>query len=386
MGGMKTLKSPAIESAHDDVSKRERDQSQSEKTPIRILILEDVPADAELIEYELRKAGISFLSHRVEDRESFLDSLSHFSPDIILSDYSLPAFDGGTAFEVAVEKVPDVPFVFVTGAVGEEFAVELLKNGATDIVLKDRLSRLPLCVKRALEEAEERSTRRKAEEELRRAHQRLITIQEEERRSVARELHDSLGSCLMAVKFALEAELETAEKDRDPARENRLQKVVGMVEEAFKETKRMQKQLRPPVLDDFGVVVAVQSLCRDFQSWYPTIQVKPVLEIEEEDVPEELKITIYRVLQEGLNNIAKHSCTQRAIVSLSRPSDLIHLVIEDKGKGFDFRQYEEKRTESVSMGITGMRERTRLSGGNFSILTTPGKGTTIRATWPNRTA
>lgn len=354
-----------------------------EKNAVRILILEDVPSDAELIGHVLHKAGIGFVRQCVDDRGSFLESLTHFSPDIILSDYSLPGFDGGTALNVAREMAPEVPFIFVTGAVGEEFAVELLKSGATDIVLKDRLSRLPLCVKRALEEAEEKRIRIKAEEELRKAHQRLITVQEEERRCVARELHDSLGGCLMAIKFALENELDAAEKDHDSARQSRVEKVTAMVEEAFKETKRMQKQLSPPVLDDFGVVVAVQSLCREFQSWYPSIRIKPLLEIREEDVPENLKITIYRVLQEGLNNIAKHSEAGSARITLSRPDERIHLVLQDKGRGFDLRQYEESRTNFASMGITGMRERTRLSGGTFSILSTPGKGTTIRASWPS---
>lgn len=356
----------------------------SEIVLTRILILEDVPTDAELMEHELRKAGIAFVSRWVDDRPSFLEALAHFSPDIILSDYSLPGFDGGTAFQVSLEMAPDVPFIFVTGAVGEEFAVELLKSGATDIVLKDRLSRLPLCVDRALKEAEEKRIRIRAEEELRKAHQRLITVQEEERRSVARELHDSLGSCLMAIKFAVENELDFAQKDKDPSRMGRVEKLIAMVEEAFKETKRVQKKLRPPVLDDFGIVAAVQALCRDFQSWYPTIRVKPTLQIQEEDVPEDLKITIYRVLQEGLNNIAKHSGAKRAIVSLSKPGDLVQLVIEDKGHGFDFGKYEKKRTESANMGITGMRERTRLSGGTFTIQTTPGKGTAICASWPGR--
>jgi len=355
-----------------------------EKTAIRILILEDVPSDAELIEHVLRAAGLELVRRWVDDRTSFLESLSHFSPDIILSDYSLPGFDGESALKAAREMAPDVPFIFVTGAVGEEFAVELLKSGATDIVLKDRLSRLSLCVKRALEEAEEKRTRIRAEEDLRKAHHRLITVQEEERRSMARELHDSLGSCLMAIKFAVENEVDVAEKERDDARGSRLKEMTAMIEEAFRESKRLQKQLRPSVLDDFGVVVAVQSLCRDFQLWYPAIRVQAALDIGEEDVPEDLKITIYRVFQEGLNNIAKHSGAKLVLVSLSRMNDLVQLVLQDKGKGFDFKRYEESRTECASMGIMGMRERTRLSGGTYSIETTPGKGTTIRASWPIR--
>jgi PAS domain S-box-containing protein len=211
---------------------------------------------------------------------------------------------------------------------------------------------------------------------------RLVTVQEEERRSVARELHDSLGGGLMAMKFALENELDAATRDRDPSRTSRLEALIGMIGENLKETKRVQKRLHPPVLDDFGILAAAKALCRDFHSWYPAIRIKLILEIQEEDVPEELKITLYRVVQEGLNNIARHSGARSARITLAKPDGLIHLSIADRGRGFDLREYEESRTESASTGIVGMRERTRLSGGVFSILTSPGKGTAIHASWP----
>jgi PAS domain S-box-containing protein len=135
------------------------------KNNLRVLILEDVPTDAELVEQELRSAGIELVSTRVDNQDSFSEALSRFAPEIILSDYSLPAFDGESALSMALEKAPGVPFIFVTGALGEERAIDLMKSGATDFVLKDRLSRLPLCVKRALEEVEEKRLRRRAEEE-----------------------------------------------------------------------------------------------------------------------------------------------------------------------------------------------------------------------------
>lgn len=140
------------------------------KRSLRILILEDVPTDMELVEHELRSAGIEFQSERVDNRESFLEALDRFSPEVILSDYSLPGFDGKTALLLALEKVPSVPFIFVTGALGEERAVDLMKSGATDFVLKDRLLRLPLCVERALVEVEEKRRRQQAEEDLRQAY------------------------------------------------------------------------------------------------------------------------------------------------------------------------------------------------------------------------
>ena len=136
------------------------------KEDLHILILEDVPTDAELIRYELTDAGITFTPCCVADRASYLKALDEFGPDIILSDYSLPSFDGLSALKLAVSKCPDVPFIFVSGALGEETAVELLRQGAIDYVLKDRLFRLGPAITRALQEVQERRERLMAEEAL----------------------------------------------------------------------------------------------------------------------------------------------------------------------------------------------------------------------------
>ncbi len=140
---------------------------------LRIVILEDVPTDAELIQFELTEAGTTFVPRCVADRASYLQALAEFAPNIILSDYSLPSFDGVSALKIAVEKCPDVPFIFVSGALGEETAIELLKQGATDYVLKSRLSRLAPAVARALLEVEERRERKAAEEALKKREQAL---------------------------------------------------------------------------------------------------------------------------------------------------------------------------------------------------------------------
>lgn len=144
-----------------------------ERMDLHILILEDVKTDAELSEDELREAGTVFTSRCVQDKASYLKALDEFSPDIILSDYSLPSFDGLSALKLAVRKCPDVPFIFVSGALGEETAIELLKQGATDYVLKSRLSRLGPAVSRALQEARERKERKMAEEALKKREQTL---------------------------------------------------------------------------------------------------------------------------------------------------------------------------------------------------------------------
>ena len=134
---------------------------------LHIIILEDMIADAELMEDELKQAGFNYVAKRVAGRSAFIKELKEFSTDLILADYSLPGFDGRAALKIVVDKYTDIPFIFVSGALGEELAIELLKKGATDYVLKNKLSRLVPSVKRALNELAERNERKKAENELR---------------------------------------------------------------------------------------------------------------------------------------------------------------------------------------------------------------------------
>lgn len=140
---------------------------------LRILVLEDVPADVTLIEHELRQMGIAFELKRVETREDFTQELEQHPPDVILSDHGLPAFDGFAALALARSKYPDMPFIFVTGSMGEELAIESLRGGATDYVLKSRMTNLVPAVERALHVAGERAKRKQAEKELRASEERF---------------------------------------------------------------------------------------------------------------------------------------------------------------------------------------------------------------------
>jgi PAS domain S-box-containing protein len=135
---------------------------------LRIVMLEDQPEDAVLVKEELRKGGLKFSFTRIETREQFLEQVTNQKPDLILSDHGLPSFDGLSALHLAREKCPDVPFVFVTGALGEEFAIRTFESGATDYVLKHHLSELVPTVERALSVAEEARRHRAKDEDLRR--------------------------------------------------------------------------------------------------------------------------------------------------------------------------------------------------------------------------
>ena len=133
---------------------------------LKVLILEDVPLDAELIEQQLRRDDMKFIAHRVDEETDYRRELEEFKPNIILADHSLPHFDGISALQIARENSSHTPFIFVSGKMGEDFAVEMLKKGATDYVLKHNLSKLGHAVKRALHEAEEHLEKKNTEKAL----------------------------------------------------------------------------------------------------------------------------------------------------------------------------------------------------------------------------
>src|SRR5688500_14401331 len=143
---------------------------------LRILLVEDVETDAELEVRELKRAGLRVVHRRVETEDAFRQAIEGFEPHLIISDFSMPHFDGMWALALSRELAPDIPFIFVSGTIGEEYAIRALKNGATDYVLKNNLVRLPASVERALQDNAERAARRRAERELEETRSRLDSI------------------------------------------------------------------------------------------------------------------------------------------------------------------------------------------------------------------
>lgn len=186
------------------MSRRFETMNTTEPIVLRILFLEDSDLDAELIMRELRRGGVEFAGRRVQTGKEFEREIARFRPVLILSDYKLPTFDGGQALALAKERCPDVPVIIISGAVGEETAVELLKNGATDFVLKDRLGRLVPAVHRALREVAQRNARRQAEAD-------LLALNQQLELRVAQRTHE-LGekNALMEAELDMARELQMA--------------------------------------------------------------------------------------------------------------------------------------------------------------------------------
>jgi PAS domain S-box-containing protein len=223
---------------------------------------------------------------------------------------------------------------------------------------------------------------RESENRLRSLSSQLLTVQESERRSIARELHDGVGQMLTAVKFKVESVLQEIGEGKARANLKSLEDVIPMIREGVEEVRRIQMDLRPSVLDDLGILAALSWLCRNFETTYSHIHIEKKTQIREEEVSTLMKTVIYRISQEALNNVAKHSKADLVRLSLGRSGDRIELRIEDNGKGFDLEEILSPDRLKRGLGLNSMRERAELSGGMFAIESTKRKGTTIRVSWP----
>jgi PAS domain S-box-containing protein len=223
---------------------------------------------------------------------------------------------------------------------------------------------------------------RESEGELRLLSSQLLTAQEDERKRIARELHDSTGQSLSAVKFGVEKALSKMGRDIHPSGLQALAALDTTVQYAIDELRRITMDLRPSILDDLGVLVTMNWFCRDFQKIYSAIHIDKTIDLQEDEIPQPLKIVLFRVLQEAMNNIAKHSKASLVTISIKKGRSAIELAIDDNGKGFGLPASESGGRSKSGFGLSSMRERVEVSGGSFHINSVEGKGTSIRASWP----
>jgi PAS domain S-box-containing protein len=217
-----------------------------------------------------------------------------------------------------------------------------------------------------------------SENRLRLLSSQLLVAQEKERKRVAAELHDSIVASLSAIKFQIENIAN--QMKQGTAKPESLEPLTERIQQSVVETRRIMADLRPSLLDDLGIAPAISWFCRQFQETYPNINIQNKIAIEEKDVPESLKTVIFRISQEALNNIAKHSNANTVNLSLAKSDTEIELTIRDNGQGFDLSTVRPD-SPGKGLGLVGMRERAELSSGAFNIESIVGEGTTIRVSW-----
>jgi PAS domain S-box-containing protein len=222
---------------------------------------------------------------------------------------------------------------------------------------------------------------RKSEKELRFLSTELLNAQEMERARFARELHDGIGQSLSTMKVRVETLAKIVKSDVSQIQVEDLQNLVPMIRQTIEEVRNTSMNLRPSTLDSLGIVPTIEWFSREFQTTYAPIQIEKKIDIRETEVPDRLKIVIYRIVQEAFNNAGRHSGAKILQISLAKTHGEIRLTVTDNGQGFDLEELLSADTETRGFGITSMKERAELSGGSFSIESTVGQGTTIRATW-----
>jgi PAS domain S-box-containing protein len=216
---------------------------------------------------------------------------------------------------------------------------------------------------------------RESENRLRLLSSQLLSVQEAERKRIAREIHDSIGQTLAAIKFGLESKLSQMGAGAPPPGVS-IENIISLAQSGIEESRRIQMDLRPSILDDLGILATIGWFTREFQKVYSHISVEKQISVEENEIPDSLKTTLFRVMQEAMNNIAKHSKAELVRLILTKTAGKIELSVEDNGAGFDPENIKQ------GLGLTSMRERTELSRGSLEIESIPGKGTTIKASWP----
>jgi signal transduction histidine kinase len=268
----------------------------------------------------------------------------------------------------------------VRDAVGEPiFALITVRDVTQRKMIEEEL-------RKSREDLEIRVQERTAElqemaEELRFLSARLLETQETERRSLALELHDELGGSLLGIKMAVEKKLSDIRKGKTARESTTLEEILDLVKGCMRDSNRLQHNLRPSVLDHLGIVPALRSLCREFDHAYKDIHTAFSLGIDEGGVPEELKIIVYRISQEALTNVAKHSGAEHVSLSLTNRQGKVQLLIQDDGRGFDVKSLRPEKFRR-GIGLASMKERCELSGGSFFVRSKAGEGTTVRCIWP----
>ena len=278
--------------------------------PLGILIVEDSPDDLDLLLLALRRAGYAPDYRCVRSAEETAQALNERPWDIVLSDYTLPDYSGLMALHQVQAFDPDMPFIIVSGNIGEDVAVAAMKAGAHDYLIKGNFARLGAAIEREVKEAESRRARRRSEQELREAKLRLqalsnrmLQMQEAERRHIARELHDEIGQSLTAMKLNLDA---LQRRLLDHAALPLALEVTDITELLLDQVRKLSLDLRPPQLDDLGLSAALNWLVKRH-----SLPEGPAIVL---DAPEALprldpliETAGFRVAQEALTNALRHA-------------------------------------------------------------------------------
>ena len=343
--------------------------------PVRILHLEDSRVDHALVKFALQRSGLAHDIVLVDTLDDFDREIDSGRYDIVLADYHLPGFSGLDAWSHVQARQLHIPFVILSGAIGEAAAVEAMHQGVSDYLLKDNLVRVSHVIERALEVADTRRAKARADAELADSQRRLAELAEhlqtsieQERADIAREIHDDIGGSLAAVK--LDLAWIARRPSLDPDVRQHMTTALEMLQHALGASQRIMLNLRPPILDQ-GLVAAVQWLAGGFEKRTGN-RVVVRRSSEHIEVPRAIQLVAYRTAQEAMTNVSKHAHASQVDIDLSDREGVLTLEISDNGQGMS----PEALKKAKSFGLLGLRERAEKVGGWLDISSSP-KGTSV---------
>ncbi|MBX3634168.1 MAG: response regulator [Rubrivivax sp.] len=332
--------------------------------PIRLLHLEDSEPDHALAMAYLQRAGLVLQAQRIETRGEFERAIAE-PWDVVLSDYHLPGFTGLDALALLRERGAALPFILISGQIGEDTAVEAMRNGAADYLLKNNLARLAPAVEHAIAAAETQRARQRADRELQASRRRLSelaqhlqTSVEAERHAIAREIHDDVGGSLTALKFELDWMRRHAPT---PELQQRAAAALETVSYAIEASQRIMQNLRPAILEQ-GLVAALQWMCSAFEKRTGIaceFRADPARVHDTMRLPAGVPLVAYRTAQEALTNVSKHAQATRVVLDLSLTGGVLSLEVSDDGRGLTGADL----AKASSFGIRGLHERASTVGG-----------------------
>jgi signal transduction histidine kinase len=339
---------------------------------IKILHLEDVESDADLVKRILKKANIKAEILVVDNKEAYVEAIIEFAPDIILSDHTLPSFNSREALNIFLQSGLKIPFILVTATISEEYAVSVIKAGADDYVLKDHLEKLPEAIINSLEKIEseiylENQKALKIKEKT----NAVLVAQELERSQMAYELLENINQILAASNLYIDCAI--SEDDKRMIFMQNSKKYILM---AIDEIKKLSQVIMPPTFDVVGLIDSVKNWIKFKQQQNKMNFITEWKNFNDRVTGDKLQLTIYRVIQEQLNNTIKYSNAENVYISLEQTEDTLKLMIKDDGVGFD----TSKNTKGV--GLQNINTRAEIHNGKMSLESEPGKGCALTVVFP----
>lgn len=369
------------------------------KTPLSILILEDVPDDVHLIERALRRENITFTSRRVEHREEFIKALETEEPDVILSDHGLPQFNSIEALKVCRSMKVRAPFILVTGTVSEEFAVTCLKQGADDYVLKSNLSRLASAILNALSHKEEEQRRKIAEREILRQNVRLLRANE-----IISKANSELDHFVYSVSHNLRGpvcsiqgiiNLVREEADIDHPYWQMINSTVSLLENTIQEIMQYSYNSRSDVTyETFDVEQVIRKNYASLRN--PELPIALELDIDHNIVHADanrFNIIIRNLISNAIRYSDPEKSNRFVRVSVKTKNNIIQLAVADNGVGirkdimprvFDMFYRGNQLSNGAGLGLYIVKEAVEKLGGTIHITTEEGIGTILTVMLPEQ--